>query len=120
MRLILLALATVAALVCATGASGAAGIAPPTAGRFEKIFVARANGYAAGHGERIRFVRADCLEGSSGDYLCAYTTRRPGGGTTCRLMHAVWTPGATRPFRVVLAGRTPVCGSVRHVLASLD
>ena len=93
--------------------------AVPSAAEFTRIFVGVTNDFAAEHGDPVRVVDAQCVEGAPGRYMCSYTATKPRGLRECFLMQARWTPGAASTFTVTLAGRTAGCGSVREAIRSL-
>jgi hypothetical protein len=95
------------------------GASPATAREFASIFVALSNAYAAQHGKTARFTGADCVQASTGHFMCSYAIVRPGRGKECHLMQAEWTPNGASSFKVTLAGRVPTCHTLREALKSL-
>jgi hypothetical protein len=63
--------------------------------------------------------RVDCVEPTSGRYMCSYTLRVPGRPAACHLIQARWTPGRASVFTVTLSGRTARCQSLSDALQSL-
>src|SRR3954451_2953521 len=94
------------ALVASTSVSSAGVRATPTASEFGLDFVNTANAYAVAHGSRARLMKQDCVEASSGHYMCSYAIAKPGRPVDCHLMQARWTPQAESTITVTLAGRT--------------
>ncbi len=92
---------------------------PATAREFGSIFVALSNAYAAQHGKTARFTGADCVQASTGHFMCSYAIVQPGRGKKCHLMQAEWTPNGASSFEVTLAGRVPACRTLREALRSL-
>jgi len=93
--------------------------AVPSAAEFAHAFVELANGFAQANGDFARIARADCVQGSSGHYMCSYAVTRPGRSDECHLMQARWTPDQASTITVTLAGRTRRCESLRGALQSL-
>ena len=114
----LLVAATAAALASGSALS-ARSVPSPSAADFAQQFRTLANAFALSQGYPVRVVHPDCVEAAPRHYMCAYATRRPGFAEECRLMQAKWNPDATSPITITLAGRVPVCGSLRVVLDSL-
>lgn len=100
-------------------ALGEPAVPAPTAVQFAQQFVTLANAFGTLQGYRARVVHPDCVEPSVGRYMCAYATRQPGGVEQCRLMQAEWLPRSLSLIKVTLAGRVPVCDSLRAALRSL-
>ena len=92
---------------------------PPPAAEFARLFLGVTNRYAREHGDPARLGDADCVQASSGHYMCSYAITRPNGPSECRIMQAVWTPEQASSFTVTLAGRSERCGSLREALRSL-
>jgi hypothetical protein len=95
------------------------GAPPATARQFGRLFVALTNAWAAQHGKTARFTGADCVQASTRQFMCSYAIVHPGRGKNCHLMQAEWTPNGASPFEVTLAGRVPVCHTLREALESL-
>jgi hypothetical protein len=94
--------------------------AMPSAAEFAHAFVELANGFAQSNGDFSRVAHPDCVEASSGHYMCSYAVTRPGRSDECHLMQARWTPERASTITVTLAGRTRSCESLRGALQSLD
>jgi hypothetical protein len=109
-----------AAALSTGSALSARNVPSPSAADFAQQFRTLANAFALSQGYPVRVVHPDCVEASPRHYMCAYATRRPGFAEECRLMQAKWTPEAASPITITLAGRVPVCGSLRAALASLQ
>jgi len=92
--------------------------AAPSAAEFATDFVRLANHYAALHADPVRLSGADCVEASTGRYMCSYAAARPGGAKQCHLIQAHWTPRQASSFTITLSGRTTRCGSLREALNS--
>jgi hypothetical protein len=103
----------------AAGVATVPGAAPVTAREFANVFVAFGNAYAAQHGQTARFTGADCVQASTGHFMCSYAIVRPGRGRECHLMQAEWTPNGASSFKVTLAGRVRTCHTLRGALKSL-
>src|SRR5438874_8296467 len=76
----------------------------PSAAEFAADLVGVANRYAAAQGDPVRLSGADCVQASTGHYMCAYSTKRPGGAKQCHIIQARWTPRQTSTFTVTLSG----------------
>src|SRR5436305_5726865 len=61
-------------------------VAAPSARAFARDFAALTRTYATAHGDRARIGRVDCVEPVNGDYMCSYSTQRPGRTSECRIM----------------------------------
>jgi hypothetical protein len=109
------------ALVALTGApaSSAAVSATPTAAEFARDFVGTTNAYARAHASASRLANPDCVEASTGRYMCSYAVTSPGRPVDCHLMQARWTPEGPSTITVTLAGRAARCESLRAALDSL-
>jgi hypothetical protein len=94
--------------------------AMPSAAEFAHEFVELANGFAQANGDFARVAHADCVQASSGHYMCSYAVTRPGRSGECHLMQARWTPERASTITVTLAGRTHRCETLRAALQSLD
>jgi hypothetical protein len=94
--------------------------AMPSAAEFAHAFVGLANGFAQANGDFARIAHVDCVQGSSGHYMCSYALTRPGRIDECHLMQARWTPDQASTITVTLAGRTRRCESLRGALRSLN
>jgi hypothetical protein len=115
--------AVVLALVGLTGPSTSSAAlvrATPTAAEFGHDFVSTANAYAAAHASKARLTNPDCVEASTGHYMCSYAIRKPGRPVDCHLMQARWTPEGPSTITVTLAGRASRCESLRAALDSLS
>jgi hypothetical protein len=93
--------------------------AAPSAAEFATGFVRLANHYAAVHADPVRLSGADCVEASTGHYMCSYAAGTPGGAKECHVIQARWTPRKASSFTITLSGRTTRCGSLREALSSL-
>ena len=93
--------------------------AMPSAAEFAHAFVELANGFAQSNGDFARVGHADCVQASSGHYMCSYAVTRPGRTGECHLMQARWTPERASTITVTLAGRTRTCESLREAIQSL-
>jgi hypothetical protein len=93
---------------------------PPTASEFAIDVVGTTTAYANANGETARIANVDCVQASSGHYMCSYAVVRPGRARECHLMQAIWTPNRASTYTVTLAGRTHACGTVREAVRSLD
>jgi hypothetical protein len=93
--------------------------APPTAAQFAALFTTLGNLYGEQHGKPQRLTHGDCVQASSGHYMCSYAVVRSGQPKECHLMQAEWTPNEASTYKVTLAGRVTRCGTLREALASL-
>jgi hypothetical protein len=93
---------------------------PPSASEFATGVVDTTTAYANANGETARIANVDCVQASSGHYMCSYAVVRPGRTRECHLMQATWTPDRASTYTVTLAGRTHACGTVREAVRSLD
>jgi hypothetical protein len=103
----------------AAGVAAVHGAAPATAREFARVFVGLSNAYAAQHGQTARFTGADCVQASTGHFMCSYAIVRPSRERECHLMQAEWTPNGASSFKVTLAGRVPTCHTLKEALKSL-
>jgi hypothetical protein len=90
--------------------------AAPTAAEFAIDFVGLANRHAALHNDPRRISNADCVEASTGHYMCSYAVTRPAAAKECHLIQARWTPARLQSFTITLSGRTTRCGSLREAI----
>lgn len=93
---------------------------PPSASEFAIDVVGTTTAYANANGETARIANVDCVQASSGHYMCSYAVVRPGRARECHLMQAIWTPNRASTYTVARAGRTHACGTVREAVRSLD
>jgi len=93
--------------------------ATPTAAQFAVQFVTLSNLYGEQHKLAQRLRDADCVQASSGHYMCSYAVVRPGRAEECHLIQAEWTPNEASTFTVTLSGRVRRCGTLKEALASL-
>lgn len=94
--------------------------APPGPSEFARDVVGTTTAYAEAHGAAARITDVDCVEASSGHYMCSYAVTRPNRRRECRLMQATWTPNRASTYTVTLAGRVHRCGTLREALRSLE
>jgi hypothetical protein len=71
------------------------------------------------HRDAARITGVDCVQASSGHYMCSYAVIGPNRRRECHLMQATWTPDTASTYTVTLAGRVRRCGSLREALRSL-
>ncbi len=93
---------------------------PPSASEFAIDVAGTTTAYANANGKTARIANVDCVEASSGHYMCSYAVLRPGRPRECHLMQAIWTPNRASTYTVTLAGRTRACGTVREAVRSLE
>jgi hypothetical protein len=92
----------------------------PSAAEFGRALVGTTNQFAAATGDPTRIGHPHCVPGSRGNYMCAYSSKRPGTPRECHLMQGRWTPKKDSTITVTLGGRTGRCGSIREAIASLQ
>jgi hypothetical protein len=93
--------------------------AAPSAAEFALVLVSVSNAFAKEHGTPERLAHADCVQGSSGHYMCSYVVNRPRRKGECHLVQAHWGEEPNSSFTVVLSGRVKRCGSLREAVRSL-
>lgn len=93
--------------------------APPGPAEFASDVAGTTKAYAGAHGDVARITNVDCVEASSGRYMCSYAVARPHRVGECHLMQATWTPSRASTYTVTLAGRVHKCGSLHEALGSL-
>jgi len=92
---------------------------PPTAAGFAEAVVRTTTAYALSHGDEARITNVDCVQASSGHYMCSYAVTRATGLRECHLMQAAWTPNGASAYEVTLAGRVQACATLQQALHSL-
>jgi hypothetical protein len=94
-------------------------VPPPTAAEFARTVVDTTAVYAKRSGDKSRVTNVDCVQASRGHYMCSYVLIRASLPRECHLLQATWSPGDGSLYAVTLAGRVPVCGTLREALRSL-
>jgi len=92
---------------------------PPGAAGFAEVVVRTSTAYAVSHGDGARITNVDCVQASSGHYMCSYAVTRATGLPECHLMQAAWTPNSASVYTVTLAGRVRACDTLQQALHTL-
>ena len=94
-------------------------VPPPTAAEFARTVADSTNLYAKRAGGRAKLTNVNCVEASTGRYMCSYALTWEGLPRECHLMQATWTAGDGSLYAVTLAGRVRTCGTLEEALRSL-
>jgi hypothetical protein len=92
----------------------------PGPAEFARQLAGMANQLAMEQGEDERLDRVDCVQASTGHYMCSYAVLRPSRPIECHVIQAIWTPTQVDSFKVTLSGLAGKCGSLREALHSLQ